>query len=44
MLQGCLECVAEVHEEGIAAPMETVLDEGIRESCTVEEVSCRDLN
>ena len=33
-----MEGVPEVHEKCIAAPPETVLDIGVRESCSVEEI------
>ena len=40
VLQGCVEGVAEVHEECIAAPPKTVLDVRVGEPCTVEEIGC----
>ena len=40
----CVECVAQVHQKGVAAPTEVVLDIGIQEPGAVEEVHGRDAN
>ncbi len=37
LLQGCVEGIAEVHEECIAVPPEAVLNVRIGEPCAVEE-------
>ncbi len=39
---GQVECVAKVHEEGVAVPAETVLDERVGEFCAMEEICGRD--
>ena len=44
MLIGCVECVVKVHEKCVVVPTEVILDIGIRESCTVEEVGHHDLD
>ena len=38
MLVGGVECVPEVHQERIALPSESVLNEGVREMGSVEEI------
>ena len=44
VLRGCVEGIAEVHEECIAAPPEMVFDIRVREPCTVEEIGRRYLD
>ena len=39
MLVGSIKHVPEIHEEGVALPTESVLDEGVRESRAMEEVT-----
>ena len=41
LLRGSVESIAEVHEECVTAPLEVILDIGVREPCMVEELSCR---
>ena len=36
VLQGCVEGIAEVHEECIAAPPESVFDTRVRELCAMQ--------
>ena len=42
MLACCVECVAQVYQEGVAEPVEAVLDVRVRELGAVEEVCGRD--
>ena len=36
VLVGCVECVAEIHEESVALPAKAIFDEGIRVSCFMQ--------
>lgn len=42
VLVGRVECVAEIHEEGIASPTEAVFDVSVGEPSAVEEIRGRD--
>ncbi len=42
VLVGRVECVTEIHEEGVATPTEAVLDVRVGEPSPVEEVGGRD--
>ena len=44
MLACCVECVAQVYQEGVAEPVEAVLDVRVRELGAVEEVCGRDMD
>jgi len=40
----CVECVGQIHRESVAAPIQAVLDVGIREPGAIEEVCGCDAN
>ena len=42
MLVRRIECVTQVYKKCVAVPAEAILNERIREACTVEEVRGRD--
>ena len=39
MLISGVKCVSKIHEKRIALPTEAILDDGVRKTCPVEEVS-----
>ena len=39
MLISGVKCISKIHEKGVALPTEAILDEGVRKTCPVEEVS-----